>query len=142
MDMNTRLASICDQAVLWVERVLAVAILVGIVVFAVNSVASLAALDWRASETFYEAIYRVLVLVIAAELARTLVTHELRALVEMLAFVIARKMLKPDLDVLDLVLSVLAFVALLGASRYWLAPKAVAPRMPVPSASAAPTSER
>jgi hypothetical protein len=65
-------------------------------------------------------IYRVLLLVIGVELVRTLVTHELRAILELLAFVVARKMLKPDLGVLDILLSVLAFVALLAANRYWL----------------------
>jgi hypothetical protein len=44
--------------------------------------------------------------VIAIELVRTLVTHDLRAILELLAFVVARKMLKPDLNVIDIVLSV------------------------------------
>src|SRR5262249_11115213 len=69
-------------------------------------------------ETFYELIYRVLLLVIGVELVRTLVTHELRAILELLAFVVARKMLKPDLGVLDILLSVLAFVSLLAANRF------------------------
>jgi hypothetical protein len=68
-------------------------------------------MDWRLTETFYELIYRVLLLVIGVELVRTLVTHDLRAVLELLAFVVARKMLKPDLGVLDILLSVLAFVA-------------------------------
>jgi hypothetical protein len=78
----------------------------------------MAAMDWRLTETFYELIYRVLLLVIGIELVRTLVTHELRAILELLAFVVARKMLKPDLAVLDILLSVLAFVALLAANRF------------------------
>jgi len=61
-------------------------------------------------------------LVIAIELVRTLVTHDLRAILELLAFVVARKMLKPDLNVIDIVLSVLAFVALLAANYWWLSP--------------------
>jgi hypothetical protein len=54
----------------------------------------------------------VLLLVIGLELVRTLVTHDLRAILELLALVVARKMLKPDLAVMDIFLSVLAFVAL------------------------------
>ena len=80
----------------------------------------MAAMDWRLTETFYELIYRVLLLVIGVELVRTLVTHELRAILELLGFVVARKMLKPDLVVLDILLSVLAFVALLAANRFLL----------------------
>jgi hypothetical protein len=65
-------------------------------------------------------IYRVLLLVIGVELVRTLVTHELGAVLELLGFVVARRMLKPDLAVLDILLSVLAFVALLAANRFLL----------------------
>jgi len=77
-------------------------------------------MDWRQTETFYELIYRVLLLVIGMELVRILVTHNLRAILELLAFVVARKMLKPDLLVLDIFFSVLAFVALLAANHFWL----------------------
>jgi hypothetical protein len=99
---------------------LALVILGGVLVYGLRSTRTLAAMDWRLTETFYELIYRVLLLVIGVELVRTLVTHDLRAVLELLAFVVARKMLKPDLDVLDILLSVLAFVALLAANRFWL----------------------
>jgi hypothetical protein len=104
----------------WIERLLALVILGGVFVFGLRSAQALAAMDWRLPETFYELIYRVLLLVIAVELIRTLVTHELRAILELLAFVVARKMLKPDLTVLDILFSVLAFVALIAANHYWL----------------------
>ena len=106
----------------WFERALALAVIVGVVVFAAGSFRVMAALDWRDTETFYELIYRILLLVIGLELARTLVTHELMAVLELLAFVIARKMLKPDLEALDIVLGVAAFVALLAARRYLMKP--------------------
>jgi hypothetical protein len=80
----------------------------------------MAAMDWRLTETFYELIYRVLLLAIGVELVRTLVTHELGAILELLGFVVARKMLKPDLAVLDILLSAVAFVALLAANRFLL----------------------
>ena len=38
-------------------------------------------------ETFYELIGRILLLVIGVELIRTLVTHDLTAVLELLAFV-------------------------------------------------------
>ncbi len=60
-------------------------------------------------------------------------THDLGAILELLAFVIARKLLKPDLQALDILLSVLAFVALLAARRYFLpSPK---PRPPAEAAA-------
>ena len=106
-------------------------ILGAVLVFGLGSTQTMAAMDWRMTETFYELIYRVLLLVIGVELVRTLVTHELRAILELLGFVVARKMLKPDLTVVDILLSVLAFVALIAANRLWLSP-------PLPPESAEP----
>ena len=120
MDTGSRISSYYKTIAVWVERLLALLILGGVLVFGVRSTQALAGMDWRLTETFYELIYRVLLLVIGLELVRTLVTHELRAILELLAFVVARKMLKPDLGVLDILFSVVAFVALLAANHYWL----------------------
>jgi len=116
-----------DQVIKWtkssagtLERALAWAILVGVVAFATMSGAVLSSMDWRATETFYELIYRVLLLVIGIELARTLLTHDLEAILELLAFVVARKTLKPDVTALDILLSVAAFCALMGARAYFV----------------------
>jgi hypothetical protein len=120
MDTSSRISNYYKTISVWIERLLALVILGGVIVFALYSTQAMAAMDWRSTETFYELIYRVLLLVIGVELVRTLVTHELRAILELLAFVVARKMLKPDLAVLDILLSVLAFVALLAANRFLL----------------------
>ena len=104
----------------WFERILAVGLFLGVMVFSYRSVAYMATLDWSKSETVYELIYRVLLVVIGLELIRTLITHELEAVLELLAFVVARKTLKPDLTVVDIFLSVMAFCLLLLARRYLL----------------------
>ena len=122
MDSNKRISGYYKTTAAWIERWLAIVILGGVLVFGISSTQIMAVMDWQQTETFYELIYRVLLIVIAVELVRTLVTHDLRAILELLAFVVARKMLKPDLSVFDIVLSVLAFVALLAANRYLLPP--------------------
>jgi hypothetical protein len=127
-DTRSRIPSLFKQAATLIERVLALVILVGVLVFGARSIQMLVAMDWGLTETFYEATYRVLLLVIAIELVRTLVTHDLGALLEMLAFVIARKMLKPDLGMQDILLGALAFVALVAASRFWLSSSSEAER--------------
>jgi len=120
MDRSRSISSYYRTIAVWIERLLALVILGGVLVFGVRSAHSLATMDWQLTETFYEFIYRVLLLVIGLELVRTLVTHDLRAILELLALVVARKMLKPDLAVLDILFSVLAFVALLAANHFWL----------------------
>ena len=53
---------------------------------------------------------------------RTPVTHDLMAVLELLAFVVARKMLKPELATVDIILGVAAFAGLLAARRFLLPP--------------------
>jgi len=115
------------RIVKWFERLLAFGVLIGVIAHTVSSVIVLVGMDWRLTATIYDMIYRVLLLVIGLELVRMLVVHDLMAILELLAFVIARKMLKPDIVALDIVLAVTAFVALLAARRYLLA----APTSPI-----------
>ncbi|HMM59466.1 MAG TPA: hypothetical protein PKC25_04955 [Candidatus Rifleibacterium sp.] len=79
-------------------------------------------IDWSHSDTLYELINRVLLLVICLELVRTLLTHELEAVLELLAFVVARKTLKPDLTATEILFSVIAFVILMAARKYFIVP--------------------
>ena len=104
----------------WLERLLALAVITAVVAYAIGSGQVLATLDWRTSEAFYETVYRVLLLAIGLELVRMLVVHDLMAVLELLAFVVARKTLKPDLAALDLLLAVVAFVVLLTARHYFM----------------------
>lgn len=105
-------------ALTYLEWLFALVVLAGIVAYAVGSIPILLGLDWRLNDSFYELIYRVLLLVIGIELIRMLLTHELSAILELLAFVIARETLKPETTSSDIALCVLAFVALLAAKRY------------------------
>lgn len=74
--------------------------------------------DWSANETFYKFVYKILLAVIAVELIRTLVTHDLMAILELIAFVVARKMLNPQISSEEILLCSLAFVAMLVAYKY------------------------
>ena len=112
----------------WLEKFLAVAVLASVILAAIHGGIHLTGLDWTANETFYELIYRMLLLVIGLELVRMLITHSLAAVLELLAFVIARKMLKPDLTSVDIILSVLAFVALLAGRKYLMSRSCYLPR--------------
>lgn len=103
-----------------VERLLASAIVVGVIIFTISSLLVLVEMDWKEADTFYEMIYRSLIIVIGVELTRTLLTHDLNAILELLCFVVARKMLTPEITSVDIILSVLAFTVLLFGKRYLL----------------------
>jgi hypothetical protein len=102
------------------EKVTALVVMLAVVRFGLNSASVMAVLDWSDIATIYAVIERVLLAVIGLELARMLLTHSITAVLELIAFVIARKILKPDLESIDIFLSVIAFVALLGARHYFV----------------------
>lgn len=76
-----RLTSLAKLFGTWLERLLAA----GIVAYGVSSTSELVRMNWHDTATFYELIYRVLLMVIGIELVRTLLTHSLEAILELLA---------------------------------------------------------
>jgi hypothetical protein len=65
-------------------------------------------------------IESVLLIAIAAELGLLLLFHRTSTAVEVIIFVIARKIVSPDITALDLLLSVAALAGLLVARFYYL----------------------
>lgn len=104
----------------WLEIALAALVLVGVLAAAASSVRELWGLDWNQSTTFDRLLSRVLFIAIGLELVRMLVVHSLRAILEMLAFAIARNMLLPDRTAVDIVLGAVGFAVLLAAGWYFL----------------------
>ena len=119
MDLN-RVNQIIPFAVKTIEKVLALIVVAAVVFYIAASVQVFIGADWRDKEVFYELIYRVLLTTIGLELARMLVTHSFLAILELLAFVVARKMLKPDINTIDVALGIASFVAILAANRYFI----------------------
>ena len=116
--MNDRMIEGTKALASAIERLLALGILVGSIYFAFHSTFALMEMDWRGVNAYYELIYRILLIVIGVELIRTLVTHDLLAILELIAFVVARKMLKPELTSLDILVGATAFALLMVARRF------------------------
>ena len=117
--MNERVIRCAKALATTLERLLAFGILLGVVVFAFQSTFAVTGMDWRSTEAFYELMDRVLLLVIGVELIRPLVTHDLW-LSWSFSPSLPRKMLKPELPTVDILLGVVAFVGLLAARRFLL----------------------
>lgn len=109
-----------SKSVKLIERLLALAIIFSVIFYALYNFSYFYYADWQTREVFYELIYRTLLITIGLELARMLVTHNFLSILELLAFVVARKMLTPDLSSIDLFLGVISFVILLIANRFLL----------------------
>lgn len=118
MSRVTRISKLLHRATLWSERILAISILLAMAMFFYTMVACTGSYDWTKTEALYDIINRILLLVICLELIRTLLTHDLEAVLELLAFVVARKTMVPNLTVVDILLSVIAFVLLIVARKY------------------------
>lgn len=101
---------------------LAFLVILAVLFFAFNSLQMFIVADWHSKETFYELIYRVLLTTIGLEMAKMLVVHNFLSILELLAFVVARKMLKPDETMIDVILGVTAFVMILAANKYLIGP--------------------
>lgn len=95
------------------EHFFAILVLLAVILSVFSSVRIFIQFDWSNNKSFYDLIYRVLLLVIGLELARLLITHNLQAVLELIAFVIARKTLKPDITSLDILLIVASFFLLI-----------------------------
>jgi uncharacterized membrane protein (DUF373 family) len=119
---SDRVAGGFSEAVRWLEIALAALVLVGILFAAGAAIRELWGLDWTASATFDRLLNRVLFIAIGLELVRMLVVHSLRAILEMMAFAIARNMLTPNPASFDMALGAVAFAVLLAAGRHFLAP--------------------
>ena len=98
-----------------VEKVLAAAVCIGIVVFAFQGLRSFLFRDWGSPETFYAFISFVLLLLLGVELIRLLMFHSFTTVLELIILIISRKMLKPDIssaDILTLIISIAVVVAI------------------------------
>ncbi len=118
MPRVAKVSELLRRLTLWSERVLAISILMGMAVFFYASLTIVGTENWSNVDTLYDLINRILLLVICLELIRTLLTHELEAVLELLAFVVARKTMKPDLTVIDILLCSISFVILLAARKF------------------------
>lgn len=104
------------------ELVLALVVVLGVGISFFHQMPRLLALDWSQTSTFIEFMEVVLYLAVGVELARLLVSYNINTVIELLVFVIARKVLLFDESSLSLVLLVLAVVVLF-AGRYLIAQK-------------------
>lgn len=107
-----------NSVVRHLEYALAVVLIAAVVFTFVSSLRGIIQLDWSDTDTFYDVIRRSLALVIGLEFVRMLITHKLNVVLELLAFVVARKLLLPNLTASDIVLSIIAFVILMIARHF------------------------
>jgi hypothetical protein len=105
-----------------IEKILALVVIASVLAYTIASIPLFFNLPWSHPDTFYQFIYRILQITIGLELARMLVTHSFLAILELLAFVVARKMLEPEIGTTEIFLGVIAFVAILVAHRFCIVP--------------------
>lgn len=118
--ISQRAASHLTRAVRGFELALAAAVLVGVLIAAVGSARELSAISWSDAGAFDRLIARVLSIAIGLELVRMLVVHSMQAILELLAFALARQVLTPGIPPVHAALTAVAFVALLAAFRYFV----------------------
>jgi hypothetical protein len=118
MKLGDRISSINQELVMWCERIIALALLLGVVCFFLATLRIGLEFDWGSMATLHEVGQRILLMTIGLELVRTLISHELASLVNLMSFVIARRMLEPQTAFWEVPLGVAAFAALMATRRY------------------------
>ena len=118
-DLHDKIDSIWKVSIIFLEKIVALAVIIGVGLYAGGSIVAVTDMDWAMTDTYYELINRVLAIIVGLELVRMLISHSIAAVLELLAFIIARKMLKPDLESIDIMAGVLAFVALMAARHFF-----------------------
>jgi hypothetical protein len=82
---------------------------------------------WRRTGNEYDVLHHViqsiLLVAIAAELGLLLLFHRAGAAIEVIIFVVARKMVTPDISGVELLLGTASLVALVAARRYFISEK-------------------
>ena len=118
MKIKTQLPNIINYC----EIILAIIAVLGVIVFSISEFSPFITVHWS-SELFYEFISTILLITIGVEVARSLVTHSIESVLELLAFVVARKALKPDTNVYEIAVAVLAFCALVITKYFFMTDK-------------------
>lgn len=103
-----------------IEKGVAVVVLFATAIYAAHIFPYLFTLDWRESATYFIVLEYILHIIIGVELARLLIDYSLETLVELLAFIFARKILLPDGTSVDLLLSVISIMFLFITHQYVL----------------------
>lgn len=101
-----------------IELGLACVVIVGVVVSFIFQIPNFIGADWSQTETFMSFLEAILHLAVGIELARLLISYNISTVIELLVFVLARKILLYEESSVGLVLLVLSVIALF-ASRYF-----------------------
>lgn len=97
------------QAIRLIEQFLAMLILIAITLFIIINLADLSLWELSSSGALVNVISDVLLLILGLEVVRLLVAPSVKATVELLIYVIARKALSPQATALDLLYNAIAF---------------------------------
>lgn len=104
----------------WIEIGLGVLVLIAVIITTVYQFGALLSTNWGEVNVFLELLKTVLQLAIGVEIARLLFSYSLETIIELAAFVVARKLLLLEGDFISLILGISALVMLFGARHFFM----------------------
>lgn len=104
-----------------IEYVFAIIIIIGVCIYVFNSLIYFFYLDWSTSEAFVLFLQRIFYMIIGIELARLLISYNIDTVVELLVFILARKLLLIDDDANPWIipLNIISIILLFAAKFYF-----------------------
>lgn len=96
-----------------IELVLALTILISVIIFLLNKIALEDLVGLGTAVSIENLISDALLMILGLELVRLLITPSIKATLELMVFVVARKTLTPSISSLDLLFNIIAFTLLI-----------------------------
>lgn len=103
-----------DHAIEIAEVVLATLIFCAVLYFSWKGMWVFQSKDWSQTVVMYEFISFVLVVLLGLEVARLILVRSIGVVMELMMLIVARKMLIPDIQALELVYCAIAFAIIVG----------------------------
>lgn len=111
-----------DLVIKWVQYYLVGLLLLAFVLSNIFILPTFFTLDWSNIQAFIEVVRLILLWVIALELVRLILEYKSEIVIELLIFVVARKVLLLEHDFFALFIGVASIILLIGL-RFWMLEK-------------------
>jgi len=99
------------------EVIVVIPVLLGVFIYAFSNIPGILA-NLDTIDGFYKFIKYILSIVVGLELAKLLITHNIYSIIDLIIFIIARKLITPDLTTFDILVGVVAFSLLFILTTY------------------------
>lgn len=113
--MNKKIINVLEIT----EKIVAVIVFLFVIYFSYQSILTFLTKDWSDVLVMYDFIYLSLAILLGLEVCRLILVHNLKIILELMILIVARKVLYPKIDTLDILICITSLAALLGIYYFY-----------------------